>query len=71
MQFAHFVGNALQGDFGLSLRQGRKVSTLIVERLPATLELSIAAAVIALAVGIPLGVFAALQARHLCARSWR
>jgi len=61
LQFAHFVGNALQGDFGLSLRQGRKVSTLIVERLPATLELSIAAAVIALVVGIPLGVFAALK----------
>jgi peptide/nickel transport system permease protein len=61
VQFARFVGNALQGDFGLSLRQGRKVSALIAERLPATLELSIAAAVIALAVGIPLGVFAALK----------
>jgi peptide/nickel transport system permease protein len=51
----------LQGDFGLSLRQGRRVSTLIAERLPATLELSMAAAVIALVVGIPLGVFAALR----------
>ena len=61
VQFARFVGNAVQGDFGLSLRQGRKVSTLIIERLPATLELSIAAAVIALLVGIPLGVFAALK----------
>jgi peptide/nickel transport system permease protein len=61
VQFARFVGNALQGDFGLSLRQGRKVSTLIVERLPATLELSIAAALIALAIGIPLGVYAALR----------
>jgi len=61
VQFARFVGNALQGDFGLSLRQGRKVSALIAERLPATLELSVAAAVIALAVGIPLGVFAALK----------
>ena len=61
VQFAHFVGNALQGDFGMSLRQGRKVSTLIVERLPATLELSMTAAVIALLVGIPLGVFAALR----------
>jgi peptide/nickel transport system permease protein len=61
VQFARFVGNAVQGDFGLSLRQGRKVSTLIAERLPATLELSIAAAVIALLVGVPLGVFAALK----------
>ena len=61
IQFAAFVGNALQGEFGMSLRQGRKVSSLIVERLPATLELSLAAAVIALVVGIPLGVYAALR----------
>ena len=44
VQFAHFVGNAVQGEFGLSLRQGRKVSSLIAERLPATLELSLLAA---------------------------
>jgi peptide/nickel transport system permease protein len=61
VQFVRFVGNARQGDFGLRLRQGRPVSTLIVERLPATLELSFAAALIALVVGIPLGVFAALK----------
>ncbi len=61
VQFARFVGNAVQGEFGLSLRQGRKVSSLIVERLPATLELSLCAAVIALGVGIPMGVFAALR----------
>ena len=42
VQFARFVGNAVQGEFGLSLRQGRKVSSLIAERLPATLELSLA-----------------------------
>mgnify|MGYP003562142273 CR=1 FL=1 len=47
VQFARFVGNAVQGDFGLSLRQGRKVSSLIVERFPATLELSTVAALIA------------------------
>jgi peptide/nickel transport system permease protein len=61
VQFARFVGNAVQGEFGLSLRQGRQVSTLIAERFPATLELSLAAAVIALAVGVPLGVYAALR----------
>jgi len=61
VQFGKFVGNALQGEFGLSLRQGRKVSTLIAERFPATLELALVAAVIALAVGIPLGVYAALR----------
>jgi peptide/nickel transport system permease protein len=51
----------VRGDFGLSLRQGRKVSALIAERFPATLELSLAAAVVALAVGVPLGVYAALR----------
>ena len=61
VQFAAFVGNAVQGEFGMSLRQGRRVSTLIAERLPATLELSLVAAVIALVVGIPLGVYAALR----------
>lgn len=63
LQFAHFLGNAAQGDFGLSYRQGRKVSTLIRERFPATLELSFAAALLALAVGVPLGVYTALRRR--------
>ena len=61
IQFVRFVGNAVQGEFGLSLRQGRKVSSLIVERLPATLELSLAAAAIALIFGIPMGVYVALR----------
>ena len=61
VQFARFVGNAVQGEFGLSLRQGRKVSALVVERFPATLELSLTAAAIALVLGIPLGVYAALR----------
>jgi peptide/nickel transport system permease protein len=64
LQFAHFVGHALTGDFGLSLRQGRQVSVLIAERLPATLELSLAAALLATLVGIPLGVYTALRRRH-------
>jgi peptide/nickel transport system permease protein len=61
VQFAHFVANAAEGEFGLSLRQGRKVSSLIVERLPATLELAAVSAVLALVVGIPLGVYAAIR----------
>jgi peptide/nickel transport system permease protein len=61
VQFYHFVMNAVQGDFGLSLRQGQKVSVLIREKLPATLELSVAAAVLALVVGLPLGVYTALR----------
>ena len=61
IQFARFIGNAVRGEFGLSLRQGRKGSSLIAERLPATLELSLLAALIALVVGIPMGVYAALK----------
>ncbi|TXH46924.1 MAG: ABC transporter permease [Burkholderiaceae bacterium] len=64
-QFARFAANALRGEFGLSYRQSRKVSTLLRERLPATLELSFAAAVLALAVGIPMGVYTALRRRGL------
>ena len=61
VQFYHFLANAVQGDFGLSLRQGQKVSSLLRDRLPATLELSIAAALIALVIGVPLGVYTALK----------
>ena len=61
VQFGTFVGNAIQGDFGISLRQGRAVSTLIEERLPATLELAFMAAFIAIAAGIPAGVYTALR----------
>ena len=61
LQFVTFIQNAVQGNFGISLRLGRPVSTLLVERLPATLELAITAALIALAVGIPVGVYTALR----------
>ena len=69
IQFARFVGHALTGDFGLSLRQGREVSALVAERLPATLELAIVAALIATVFGIPLGVYAALRQRHWDAKA--
>ncbi|HUH91620.1 MAG TPA: ABC transporter permease [Casimicrobiaceae bacterium] len=61
VQFGRFVARALHGEFGLSLRQGRPVSTLLKERLPATLELSITAAVLALILGVPAGVYTALK----------
>jgi peptide/nickel transport system permease protein len=61
VQFWHFLLNAAHGEFGISLRQGAKVSVLIAERFPATLELALVAAVLALAVGIPMGVYAALR----------
>ena len=61
VQFWNFLMNAVQGEFGLSLRQGAKVSRLIAERLPATLELAGVAALLALVLGIPMGVYAALK----------
>ncbi len=61
IQFGHFLINAVQGEFGLSLRQGAKVSRLIAERFPATLELALVAAVMALVIGVPMGVYAALR----------
>jgi peptide/nickel transport system permease protein len=61
VQFGHFLVNAVQGEFGLSLRQGAKVSRLIAERFPATLELALVAALLALLLGIPMGVYAALR----------
>lgn len=69
VQFARFVGNALQGDFGLSLRQGQQVSQLLAERLPATLELSLAAAILALVIGLPLGVYTALRRNGFVSQS--
>ena len=61
VQYARFVERAVHGEFGLSLRQVRPVSTLMIERLPATLELSFMAALFALAAGIPMGVYTALR----------
>ncbi len=61
VQFWHFLVNAAQGEFGLSLRQGAKVSRLIGERFPATLELALVAAALALFVGVPMGVYTALR----------
>ena len=61
VQFWHFLVNAAQGEFGLSLRQGAKVSRLMAERFPATLELALVAAALALLVGVPMGVYAALK----------
>ena len=63
-QFAVFVQNALQGNFGISLRLGRPVSQLLAERLPATLELVGVATLLALLVGIPAGIYTALKRDH-------
>jgi peptide/nickel transport system permease protein len=60
-QFLTFLANAAHGNFGISLRLGRPVSDLLIERLPATLELAIVASLIGLAIGIPAGVYTALR----------
>jgi peptide/nickel transport system permease protein len=61
VQFARFVGNAVRLNFGVSYRQGRPVSDLIAERLPATVELALLSALFALVVGIALGVYTAIR----------
>ena len=61
VQYANFVSRAVRGEFGLSLRQAQPVSKLIAERLPATLELSAVAALLALAGGVAMGVYTALR----------
>ena len=61
VQYAKFVGRAVQGEFGLSLRQVQPVSRLLLERLPATLELSLVAATLALVAGVGMGVYTALR----------
>jgi peptide/nickel transport system permease protein len=61
VQFAKYVGNVLQGEFGLSYRMGKPVDELLVERLPATIELVFVSAIIALLVGVPMGVYTGLN----------
>ncbi|MEO9517944.1 MAG: ABC transporter permease [Paracoccaceae bacterium] len=60
-QYTRFIANAVQGEFGLSYRIRRPVDTLIMERLPATLELVFVSAIIALVVGIGLGVYTGIR----------
>jgi peptide/nickel transport system permease protein len=61
IQFLRFLGNAAQGDFGISYRQARPVSALIAERLPATVELAVLSALFATIAGVGLGVYAAIR----------
>lgn len=68
IQFARFVGKALHCDFGISYRLGLPVRVLLAERLPATIELVGAATLIAVAVGIPLGIYSAVFRQSLGSR---
>ena len=62
-QYFVFIGSALQGDFGNSFINGAPALKLVVERLPATLELAIAALLVSVVAGIPLGLVAGLRPR--------
>lgn len=68
IQFARFAGNAARGEFGVSYRQGRPVATLIRERLPATLELALVASILAMTVGIGMGVYTGLKRDNALSR---
>ena len=68
VQFARYVGNAAQFNFGLSYQFKLPVSELLAERFPATMELAFVSALLALAVGIPLGVYCGLNRDRALAR---
>ncbi|WP_040305505.1 ABC transporter permease [Ahrensia sp. R2A130] len=61
IQYAKFLGKAVQGDFGVSYRQGRPVSSILKERAPATLELAAVSGFLAIFFGVVLGVFTAIR----------
>ncbi|MBW2582573.1 MAG: ABC transporter permease [Deltaproteobacteria bacterium] len=68
VQFFRFVGKAVRGNFGMSYQHKRSVADLFKERLPATLELSMVAALFSLVVGIPMGVYTGLKRHGILSR---
>ena len=67
-QFAAFLARLSRGDMGRSYRSGAPVAALLAERAPATIELASCAMLLALAAGVPLGVWAAVRPRSLASR---
>ena len=67
VQYYRFLEGALQGNFGVSYRQGREVSEIILERAPATLELAAVSGILAIVFGIALGVFTAIRRNGVAA----
>ncbi|MDI1244288.1 MAG: ABC transporter permease [Rhodoferax sp.] len=61
VRFFNYIGLAVRGEFGISYRNLEPVGQLLVSRVPATLELSLCAAVLALGLGIPMGVYAGIK----------
>jgi peptide/nickel transport system permease protein len=70
VQFGRFIYNAAQFDFGISYQVKQPVTTLIKDRFPATLELALAAAIFALLVGIPMGVYTGIHKDTLITKSF-
>jgi peptide/nickel transport system permease protein len=68
IQYLHYLWAALHGNFGVSYRLARPVGDLLLERLPATLELSMTAATLAVAIGVPLGVYTGIRRYSLGSR---
>ena len=61
VQFGIYVGEMVRGDFGQSIRYSMPVTRMLAERLPMTVELSIAALIVSMVVGIPLGIISAVK----------
>lgn len=61
VQYADYMGNVLQGDFGISLRQRQPAFDLVMERMPATLQLTAAALVLSVVISVPVGVISAVK----------
>lgn len=68
LQFVRFLGNAAQFDFGTSYQFRQPVADLFAKRIPATLELAFTSALLALVVGVPMGVYAGLRRETVLAR---
>jgi len=68
-QYFHFLGNALRGDLGNSFVFGEPALKLILQRMPATLELAFAAFILAIVIGIPLGMYAGLRPESPASRA--
>jgi len=68
VQYARFVWQAVQGNFGVSYRMAEPVGRLLAERLPATMELSVTAAVLALLIGVPMGVYTGIRRNSAMSR---
>ncbi len=67
VQYFKFLENAVQGNFGVSYRQGRPVAEILMERAPATLELAFVSGFLAITLGIALGVFTAIRRQGVAA----